>query len=230
MKRYVPLLVLLTAACSGGSTAPTATDPTPTTTATTASIDPFEAIEPPTSPGVGRYDSILANRAYAATRGYVALELLEASSITGANNGALVEELQGAVADPMVKADLGGAPTRRGLDYRPLFPRGATVPKPVGTVSASTYTADEVKGLGGEQGLRVTWTGTVTYPVTLGGKTSPVGYTTTMSYIFSTLPNDPTGLVMQQVAKGTASFTGVIDACATKGLLYPGAAGASCPV
>ena len=224
--RYLPLLLVLTAACSSGSSAPKAADPTPTTVTT----DPFDAIEPPSSPGVGAFSGILANRAYAATRGYLALELLEAASITGANNAALVEQLQGATGDLTIKADLGGAPTRRGLDYRPLFPRGASVPKPVGTVSASTYTADEVRGLAGEQGLRVTWTGTVTYPVTLGGKTSPVAYTTTMSYIFSTIPNDPGGLVMQQVVKGKASFTGVIDSCVTKGLLYPGAAGASCPV
>jgi hypothetical protein len=233
--RYLPLslLLVLTTACSGGSTPPAAdsTTPTPSATATTATaVDPFDAIEPPTSPGVGSFDAVLANHAYAATRGYLALELLEASSITGANNAALVEQLQGATGDLTVKADLGGAPTRRGLDYRPLFPRTATVPKPVGTVGSSIYTADEVRGLGGEQGLRVSWTGTITYPVTLGGKTSPVGYTTTMGYVFSTVPNDPAGMVLQQVVKGTASFTGVIAACAAKGVLYPGTTGAACPV
>lgn len=229
MRSLPVLLVLLTAACSGSSTPPTAV-PSPPPETTTGSPDPFEALAPPTSPGVGSFGAVLANRAYAATRGYLALELLETSSITGANNAALVEQLQGATGDLTVKADLGGAPTRRGLDYRPLFPRTASLPQPVGTVSASTYTADEVRGLAGEQGLRVTWTGTVTYPVTVAGATSPVAYTTTMSYIYSTVPQDPAGLVLQQVVKGTASFTGVIDACTGKGLLYPGASGATCPV
>lgn len=231
--RSLPLLLLLTAACSSGSSTHTADPqptPTPTPTVSAGAVDPFDAIEPPTSPGVGSFDAGLANRAYAATRGYLALELLEPTSITGADNATLVEQLRGASGDLTVKADLGGAPTRRGLDYRPLFPKGASVPKPVGTVSASSYAAEEVKGLAGEQGLRVTWTGTVTYPVTLAGTTSPVTYTTTMAYIFSSVANEPGGLVMQQVAKGTATFTGVIDACTKKGLLYPGSAGAACPV
>lgn len=228
--RLLPLVLLLTAACSGGSTPPAAQPTTAPAPTASAAVDPFDAIEPPTSPGVGSFDAVLANHAYAATRGYLALELLEPSSITGTNNAALVEQLQGATGDLTVKADLGGAPTRRGLDYRPLFPRTATVPTPVGTISSSIYTADEVRGLAGEQGLRVSWTGTITYPVTFGGRTTPVAYTTTMGYVFSTVPNDPAGMVLQQVVKGTASFTGVINACAAKGVLYPGAAAASCPV
>lgn len=225
--RKALLLLALTAACSGGSTSAT---PTPAPTSSASQIDPFDAIAPPTSPGVGSFDAIVANRAYAATQGFLALELLEQSTVTGANNAGLVEQLQGAVQDAGVKADLGGAPTRRGLDYRPLFPKGATIPKPVGTVSSSTYTADEVKGLGGENGIRVSWTGTVIYPVTIAGKTSSVPYTLTMAYVFSRVANDPSGLVMQQVVKGTASFAGVIDACAVKGVLYPGRAAAPCPV
>jgi hypothetical protein len=223
--RKALLLLALATACSGGSTIAARTPPP-----SASPIDPFDAIAPPTSPGVGSFDAILANHAYAATQGFLALELLEQSSVTGSNSDALVEQLQGAVQDSTVKADLGGSPTRRGLDYRPLFPKGATVPKPVGTVSSSTYTADEVKGLGGENGIRVTWTGTVIYPVTVAGKTSSVPYTLTMSYVFSRVANDPSGLVMQQVVKGTSSFTGVIDACAAKGVLYPGSAAAPCPV
>lgn len=224
--RTVPVLLLtlaLTAGCSHDKTA----TPTP---APSASVDPFDAIAPPTSPGVGSFGPVLANHAYAATQGFIALELLEQSSVLGTNNAALVEQLQGGVQDLTVKTDLGGAPTRRGLDYRPLFPKGASIPKPVGAVSASSYTADEVQGLGGETGIRVTWTGTVVYPVTLHGATTQVTYTTTMGYVFSRVAQDPAGLTMQQVIKGTASFAGVIDACAAKGLLYPGSAGVPCPV
>ena len=185
---------------------------------------PAHMCDPPTSPGVGSFDAVLANHAYAATQGFLALELLEQSTVTGANNATLVEQLQGAVQDATVKADLGGAPTRRGLDYRPLFPKGATVPKPVGTVSASTYTADEVKGLGGENGIRVSWTGTVIYPVTVAGKTSSVPYTLTMAYVFSRVANDPSGLVLQQGVQRPAPLTGVIAAGAGSGVPHPGRA------
>ena len=70
----------------------------------------------------------------------MALQLLEQSSVTGANNATLVEQRQGSVQDSTGKADLGGAPTRRGLDYPPVFPQGATVPNAVGTVKSPTYT------------------------------------------------------------------------------------------
>jgi hypothetical protein len=222
---------LLLAACSDGGAdeaRPTAT-PTPTSTSAAAG-DPYEALNPPTSPGVGSYNAVLANRAYAAAHGFLALQLLEKPTLVGNNGAELVSQLQGATQDTAIARDLGGAPTRRGLDYRPLFAKGTTLSDPVATVTSSTYTADEVQGLGGEQGLRVSWTGTLVYPVTFQGKAQQVTYTLTVGYVFSPVAEDPSGLVMQQTVHGTGTAQGVSTACLAKGVLYPGPAAGGCPV
>ena len=233
MRRAALLLALplLLTSCNGDTPAAQAT-PTPSATATataTASDDPFQDLAPPTSPGIGSFTALLANRAYAATQGYLALELLEPATLTGDNEQELVDQLQGATQDVTVARDLG-APKRAGLDIRPRLPKGATVPKPVGRVTASSYVGDEVRGLAGEDGVRITWTGTVVYPVTLAGRTSDVTYSLTVGFVFSTTPNDPSGLVMQQMVRGKGSATGVVTACLDKGVLYPGAAAGACPL
>lgn len=231
MRRTALLLALPLLLASCNDDAPSATpttSPTPTVTSSAAE-DPFETIAPPTSPGVGSFPPILANRAYAAARGYLALQLLEPATLTGANEQELVSQLQGATQDVTVARDLG-TPKRAGLDIRPLLPRAATVPKPVGQVTASSYVGEEVRGLGGETGLRITWTGSVVYPVTLGGTTTDVTYSLSVGYVFSGTPNDPAGLVMQQMVRGKSSATGVVTACLDKGVLYPGAAAAPCPL
>lgn len=216
---------LLLAGCTGSST-PRAT-PTPTVTA--VSTDPFDAIEPPKSLEVGSFGAFLVNRAYASVRGYLALELLEPDTLLGRNEKTLVEQLQGATMDNTVRTSIGVAPNRTALNFRPLFPAGTQVAKPVGSITSSTYVADEVQGLGGENGLRITWTGGLTYPVVLKGKASTITYQTTVGFVFSRITQDPNGVTMQQPIAGTATFGGVIDACAAKGLLYPGVAGAACP-
>ena len=223
------LLPLLLVSCDDDTPSPS---PSPTASATTTpqAEDPFEAIAPPTSPGVGSFPALLANRAYQATRGFLALQLLEEPTVTGRNEKELVSQLQGATQDVTISRDLPGTPTRAGLDLRPLFPQGATVPKPVGTVTASSYVGDEVRGQAGEVGLRITWTGTVVYPVTLKGTTSDVTYDFSVGFVFSGTPQDPAGLVMQQLVRGKATAKGVITACLDKGVLYPGAESAACPL
>jgi hypothetical protein len=228
------LLVLpLLAAC--GEDGPTATtDPSASATAPTPSaspgpVDPFTALAPPSSPGVGTFSALVANRAYAATQGFLALQLLERSTVTGGNDAALVDRLQGALQDPQVAEDLGDGPTRRGLDYRPLFGAGVELGTPLATVQDSQYVAEPVTGLGGEQGMRITWTGRLSYPVTVGSTASEVTYATSVSYIFGPVENDPNGIELQAALKGEATFTGVVEACTRQGVLYPGASGAACP-
>ena len=231
MRRPAALLVLLPlllASCDDDSPAP-ATSATPTVSAAATPSDPFTDLAPPTSPGVGSFSALQANRAYAATQGLLALELLEQKTLAGTNEDELVSQLQGATQDVTIARDLG-KPTRAGLDLRPRLPQGATVPTPVGRVTASSYVGEEVRGQAGEVGLRVTWTGTVVYPVTLQGRTSDVTYSLTVGYVFSGAPQDPAGLVMQQLVRGKATATGVVTACLDKGVLYPGSAGAPCPL
>lgn len=230
MRRSAALLLLplLLASCTSDDDPGTTAMPTPTVTVAQTE-DPFQTIAPPTSPGVGSFSPLLANRAYAATQGFLALQLLEQPTLTGDNEPELVSQLSGQTQDVTVARDLG-KPTRAGLDLRPRLPEGATVPKPVGRVTASSYVGEEVRGQAGEVGLRVTWTGTVVYPVTFQGRTSEVTYSLKVGYVFSGTPNDPNGLVMQQLVRGSAEATGVVTACLDKGVLYPGEASAACPL
>ncbi len=235
--RLPAVTLLLTTAlltgCSdaGGPTAsPSATSPATSSPSASTGDDPFETITPPNSPGVGPFDPVLANRAYAATQGLLALQLLEKPSVLGDNTALLVDELSGASKDPAIVRDLGGPATRNGLDYRPLFPKGTTVGAPLAAVTGSTYIGEAVTGQAGELGLRIRWTGTLTYAVTFEGKAHRVVYTPTLTYIFSRVAEDQAGLVMQQTLRTAATVEGVITACLAKGLLYPGAPTAACPV
>lgn len=226
----LPVLVLSSlTACSEdpGAPAPSASPSAVEPSATP--VDPFTSIAPPTSPGVGSFPALIANRAYAASQGYLALQLLERATVTGGNNEALVDQLQGALRDPAITRDLGGAPTRRGLDYRPLFGTGVTLGTPLASVQDSQYVAEPVTGLGGEQGIRITWSGRLTYPVTVGTTTSDITYATRVSYVFGPVENDPNGIELQAALTGEATFGGVVTACAERGVLYPGPAGSPCP-
>jgi len=179
---------------------------------------------------VGSYSGALATRAYQSVQGYLALQLLERPTLLGNNDRELISQLQGAVQDLTVARDLGRPPTRRGLDYRPLFARGVTLGTPVGTVTDSVYTGDEVQGLGGEQGLRISWSGTVTYPVTFRGRAYTITYGLKTAYVFAPLPQEPNGLALQQTVHGTVTIDGVVPSCLAKGVLYPGAGPGRCPV
>ena len=221
--------LLLTGCSNGGSHAATPPPSPSAAPSAAATADPYDALTPPSSPGVGSFNSVLATRAYAAVHGYLALQLLEKPTLLGGNGAELVSELQGALQNPSIVRDLGGAPTRRGLDYRPVFPKGSALSDPVAVVTASSYSADEVQGRAGERGLRVSWQGTLRYPVTLGGRLHQVDYSLKVAYVFSTVAQDPGGLDLQTVVRGSGSATGVTTACLAKGLLYPGPAAGACP-
>ena len=209
---------IVLSACSTGT--PRATPPPSASPVATAG-DAYGSLTPPRSPGVGSYDALVANRAYQAAQGYLALQLLEPATLHGTNKADLVQQLQGAAQDTTIARDLGAGPTRRGLDYRPLFPANVTPQTPVATVVRSSYTADEVRGLGGEQGLRISWSGAVHYHLTVAGSPRVVAYALSVGYVFSRVPTEPSGLQLQQVVHGSSHAAPVLASCLAKGLLVP---------
>lgn len=229
MRRPLPCLLVLAAllaGCSGGGGGTAAPQPT----ASPAPVEPFEALAPPTSPGVGSFEAFSANRAYKATQSLLALQLLEKPTLAGGNRTQLAAALQGAFGPGPATAAVGGAPTRGALDYRPLFPPGTTFSEPVATVTSSIYNGEEVQAPSGDKAMRVTWTGTLTYAVTVKGATGTVTYNGDIAYLFAPIAAEPGGMALQAVAARPSSAQGVITACLAKGVLYPGAASARCPL
>ena len=213
---------LLVSGCSSSSPRATPTpNPTPSASPVPTASDAYASLAPPTSPGVGSYDALVANRAYQAAHGFLALQLLEPATLRGSNKADLVQQLQGAVQDTTVARNLGGAPTRRGLDYRPLFAPDVRPQTPLATVVRSSYTADEVRGLGGEQGLRISWSGTVHYHLVVAGTPRVVAFALSVGYVFGRVATEPSGLQLQQVVHGSSHAAPVLASCLVKGLLVP---------
>lgn len=193
----------------------------PTPTASTPS-DAYAALAPPHSPGVGSFDSATSQRAYEATHGLLALTLLEPGTLTGTGTATLLDGLAVPVSELSVDGYLR-PPTRRGLDIRPLFARTVTLaPHPVDVVRSS-YSADEVQGPAGEQGLRVTWDGALRYHVLVAGVRHDVAYVLHVSYVFGPISNEPGGLQLVQVVPGESHAAPVVASCLAKGVLLPGA-------
>ncbi len=217
----VPALLLalaLAAGCSSGSS-PTATKtPTPTSTAT-SSHEPYADLAPPDSPGIGDFDRLVANRAYVATQGNLAAELLEPTTLTGSGDAVLAKLLQGASGDPAPARALASTPTTKGLLYRPLFARGVTVGKP--TIVRSVYTGDAVTSLGGETAMRINWSGTVHYAVTLRGAAHTVAFSLNIAFVYTLDAVDRTGVTLQVSVPGTSHAAPVEAACLAKGVLLP---------
>jgi hypothetical protein len=204
----------LTTACTGSS--PHAA-PTPSTSATP---DAYTQLDPPHSPGVGSFDVATAQRADEATHGLLALTLLDPATLTGRNTATLLQEL--AVPNPALSVDsLLRTPTRRGLDIRPLLARTVTLREPHVEVVRSSYSADEVQGAGGEQGIRITWDGALRYRVTVDGASAELAYALHVAYVFAPLPNEPLGLRLVQVVPGSSHAAPVVDSCLTKGVILP---------
>lgn len=208
----------LTTACSGSSShaAPT---PTPSSTP-----DAYAELAPPHSPGVGDLDQATSQRAYEAVHGLLALTLLDRDTLQGRNTATLLEELSVPNPDLSVAPYLR-TPTRRGLDIRPLLARTVTLREPHVDVVRSSYSADEVQGLAGEQGIRVTWDGALRYRVTVGGADLELAYVLHVSYVFAPIPNEPGGLQLVQVVPGSSHVAPVVASCLTKGVILPTAAG-----
>jgi hypothetical protein len=205
----------LTTACSGSSPHAGAT-PTPSTTP-----DAYVQLAPPHSPGVGDFDQATSQRAYEAAHGLLALTLLDPETLQGKNTSTLLDELAVPNPDLSVAAYLR-TPTRRGLDVRPLFARTVTPAQPPVDVVRSSYAADEVQGIGGEQGIRITWDGALRYHVTVAGAPHDVAYVLHVAYVFGPIANEPGGLQLVQVIPGTSHAAPVVTSCLDKGVLLPG--------
>jgi hypothetical protein len=208
----------LTTACTGSSphAAPT---PSPTP-------DAYTDLAPPHSPGVGDFDQATSQRAYEAVHGLLALTLLDRDTLEGRNTATLLEELSVPNPDLSVAPYLR-TPTRRGLDIRPLLARTVTLREPHVDVVRSSYTADEVQGIAGEQGIRVTWDGALRYRVTVGGANLELAYVLHVSYVFAPVANEPGGLRLVQVLPGSSHAARVVTSCLDKGVLLPTAGGPS---
>jgi hypothetical protein len=205
----------LMTACTGGSGSPSAR-PSPS-----APVDPYVALAPPTSPGVGSFDAVIAQRAYDAAHGLLALSLAEPATLTGAGTAALLDDV--AVPNPVLSVvHLLRPPTRRGLDIRPLFARTVTLAAHPVEIVRSSYSADEVQGPAGEQGIRISWDGAVRYRVLVAGAPHQVAYALQVAYVFEALSNEPGGLRLVQVVPGRSHATPVVTSCLAKGVLLPG--------
>jgi hypothetical protein len=178
------------------------------------------ALAPPKSPGVGGFDAVVAQRAYDATRGFLALTLGEPGTLTGAGDAALLEALS--VPDPAlsVAPALRGA-TRKGLGIRPRFPRAVVLGTPPAEVVRSSYRAEEVRGAGGEAAIRITWDGALRYRVVSAGTPHEVAYALSVAYVFGLVANEPGGIRLVQVVPGTMHAAPVVGACLAKGFLVP---------
>jgi hypothetical protein len=216
MRAFLVALCATTAlatACTGGGT-PKA-DPTPS-----GPVDPYVALDPPTSPGVGSFDAVIAQRAYDAAHGLLALSLAEPATLTGTGTAALLDDL--AVPNPSLNVvRFLRPPTRRGLDLRPLFARTVTLATHPVEVVRSSYGADEVQGAAGEQGIRISWDGAVRYRVLVAGVPHQVAYALQVSYVFEPLPNEPGGLRLVQAVPGSSHAAPVVTSCLAKGVLLP---------
>jgi hypothetical protein len=208
----------LTTACSGSS--PKAA-PTPTPSSTP---DAYAQLAPPHSPGIGSFSPAVSQRAYEATRGLLALTLLDRGTLTGTGTATLLEGL--AVPNPDLSvAPYLRTPTRRGLDVRPLFARTVTLRQPLADVVRSSYTAVVVPGVAGEQGIRITWDGALRYRVSVGGAPVEVAYVLHVAYVFAPVPNEPGGLQLVQVVPGSSHVAPVVASCLDKGVILPTSAG-----
>lgn len=214
-------LLLLTGCSDDGPNARPSPSSSPSAApSASAPADAYQALQPPTSPGVGSFDAVAANHAYSLVHGLLALQLLEPATLTGHNQQELTAQLRGSNEDPAVAAAVGAGPTARGLDYRPLFP-ATVLATPPAEVVRSSYTADEVQGRGGEQALRISWSGALRYHIT-GSKTAPsVAYALSIAYVFRAIPNEPGGVELAQVIRGTSHAAPVLASCVAKGVLVP---------
>jgi hypothetical protein len=222
MKRALALL-LLAAACTSGSkgAAPSGT-PSPTPSTSPSPVDPYTALAPPDSPGIGDSDAALANRAYAAAQGLLAEALLERDTLLGKDLATVATDLAGASQDSNVLRDVRTA-TEAGLSYRPLLGKGLTVAdKGFAEVVRSEWSGDQVTGRGGETGLKISWSGAIRYTVTAAsGTESQIAYALQTSWVFTPDTRVPGGLELVATLKGTAHIQPQLPTCNAKGVIVP---------
>jgi len=227
----LPALGLATAlaltACSG-SDEPDTPEAQGSPSRSAAPVDAFTSLAPPADTRVGSVDPLLSSRAFEKARGLLALTLAEAGSLTGSGTDALVTQLQVPNDSLSVTELLTPRPTAEALGFRPLFARTVSLAKNPVEVVRSSYRGEEVRGQGGEAGVRITWNGAVRYRVSVGGKDREVAYALTVAYVFGPVPNEVGGLQLVQVVPGTFHAAPVVGSCLTKGVLLP-AAGSPTP-
>jgi hypothetical protein len=216
--------VVLAAGCGGSSTTGTPTPaPTSTASSTTAPVDAYTALKPPVTPGIGTVDPALAQRAYEKARGLLALSLAEPGTLTGAGTDLLLEQLRVPDATLSVAGLLTPRATTKGLGLRPLFASTVTLGAQPVEVVRSSYRGEEVAGLGGESGVRITWDGAVRYRVVLAGQHREVAYSVSLAYVFGPVPGEPNGLQLVQAVPGTFHAAPVVTSCLAAGVLLPAA-------
>ena len=213
----VVLALALTAGCSG-SESPDA-GPRPSTSA--APVDTFTALAPPADTSIGSLDPILTRRAYEKARGLLALSLGEAGTLTGSGTDVLVEQLQVPDKDLSVTALLTPQPRAKGLGVRPLFAETVALDEQPVEVVRSTYRGEEVRGLGGESGIRISWSGSVRYRVEVDGRAQEVAYALRLAYVFGPVPEEVGGLRLVQVVPGAYHAAPVVRSCLDEGVLLP---------
>lgn len=215
------IAALLLTGCSDDGSPQSVATPVPTSSSTAPATDPYAALTPPTSPGVGSYPALVAGRAYLQSQGLLALQLLEPATLTGKNSASLARSLRGRSEDLSVQRDLGEAPTEAGLKYRPLLASSVTVGPQLAEVVRSDWSADEVQGRGGESALRITWNGAVRYHVTVDGQPRELAYALVFSYVYALVANEPNGIVLETVIPGGSHLAPVVGACLSKGVVLP---------
>lgn len=221
----LPALVLGTAlaltGCSGSDEPGTPDAQGSPSRSAAAPVDAFTSLAPPSDTRVGSVDPLLSGRAYEKARGLLALSLAEAGSLTGSGTDALVEQLKVPNDDLSVRALLTPRPRPGALGFRPLFARTVSLADNPVEIVRSSYRGEEVRGLGGESGVRIHWNGAVRYRVTLDGQDREVAYALSVAYVFGPVPNEVGGLQLVQVVPGTYHAAPVVGSCLAKGVLLP---------
>jgi hypothetical protein len=224
--RLTPALaaLALAAACSSGSSPTTA--PTPSQAASapapsaTPTQDPFSAVTPPDSPGIGSFDPGTSNHAYLIAQGLLAEALFERSSLLGTEDAQLASDLAGTAKSPSVLAALKGA-TAAGLRFRPRFTKGVTVPASFAQVVRSDWGGEPVSTPDGGTAMRITWDGAIRYSVVYRGTPVKVAYTLSTSWVFTPKTVEINGVDLVTAVPGTFHAAPQVDACTAKGVLVP---------
>lgn len=221
-----PIVALVTTAVLSGCAGSPTSGPTPSPTASgqtssTTHVDAFTALAPPSGLTLPGIDPVLVTRALETSRGLLASSLAEPGTLDGTGTATLLESLQVPDPDLSVAGLFRPSPTQKALAIRPLFAPTVQLGSPLVHVVRSTYRAQQVTGLGGESGIRITWDGSVRYRVAVAGAAHEVAYALTLSYVFGPIENEPNGQRLVQVVPGSFHAAPVVTACLAKGVLLP---------
>jgi hypothetical protein len=232
--RVLPLIAAaaLAAACSGTSTkaepTPTTTAPAPSaTTSTAAGGDPYTALAPPQSPGIGDFAPGVVNHAYVVAQGLLAEAVLEEQTLLGTNSTQLGIDLSGAAKSASIVSALSDPAKPEGLRLRPRFGKGVTLAKPAADVVRSSWGGAPVGTPDGGAAMRITWDGSLRYHVVYGGKPVDVAFALKASWVFLPKDNEVNGVELVTAVPGEFHAAPQLASCTAKGLLVPVGAAAT---